>query len=53
MKTMKDLLKKLKEQAIEEKTFGNSREKSYGNGILYTINKIEEYCKNNNIKLDL
>ena len=53
MKTMKDLLAELKQEGIEENSFGNSREKSHGNGILYVIKKIKEFCKQNNIKLDL
>ena len=53
METMKDLLKKLKQEAEEEINFGNSKEISYGKGIREVINRIENYCKKNNIKLDL
>ena len=53
MKTMKALLIQLKEEAAEEINYGNSREKSYGKGILEAINRIKAYCKENNIKLNL
>tara|TARA_R110002020_G_scaffold218059_3_gene425866 strand:+ start:439 stop:624 length:186 start_codon:yes stop_codon:yes gene_type:complete len=53
MKTMKDLLIQLKEVGIEEKKFGNSKEKCFGEGVIYAINKIKKYCKKNNIKLDI
>jgi hypothetical protein len=53
MKTMKDLLAQLKDEAAEEINFGNSKEISYGKGIMEAINRIKEYCKNNKIKLDL
>ena len=53
MKTMKDLLSELEQQAKEEIEFGNSKEKQFGYGIKYTINSIKKYCKKNNIRLEL
>ena len=52
-KTMKDLLYQLNLEAIEEIEFGNSKEKMYGRGIQEAIKRIKEYCKQNNIKLNL
>ena len=53
MKTMKDLLQELKQETTEEINFGNSKEKSYGRGIIEAVNRIKHFCKKNNIKLDL
>lgn len=53
MKTMKDLLTELQQQAKEQINCGNSKEKQYGYGMKYTINAIKNYCKKNNINLNL
>ena len=53
MKTMKDLLQELKQEAEEEINFGSSKEKNYGRGIMEAVNRIKHFCKKNNIKLDL
>ena len=53
MKTMKDLLRELQKQAKEEIELGNSKEKQFGYGIKYTIETIKNYCKKNNIRLEL
>ncbi len=53
MKTIRDLLTELQEQAQEQINCGNSKEKQFGEGIKYTIDKIQNYCKQNNINLKL
>ena len=37
----------------EEIELGNSKEKQFGYGIKYTIETIKNYCKKNNIRLEL
>lgn len=53
MKTMKDLLTELNEQASEQIKLGNSKEKQFGQGIKHAIDSIKNYCKINNINLKL
>ena len=50
-KTIKDLFAKLEDQANESINFGNSKEKHYGYGIKYCLEKIEDFCREHKIIL--
>ena len=50
---MKDLLARLEKEATEIMEFGNSKEINYGRGMMKTIKRIKDYCKENNIKLNI
>ena len=50
--TIKDLFAHLKEEAQECIDLGNSKEIQYGQGIMYTIEEIEKFCKAHKIVLN-
>ena len=51
-KTIKDLFAQLRDEANEEINYGNSKEKQYGYGIKYCIEKIEDFCRDHKIILN-